>query len=475
MTVVGEQTGAQQSPPDQAAPAEAAAALVTALQAEKAATEATGATPAVRTDPATGTDGAPEPEQRPKPPGLWRNRDFILLWTGAGMAFLGGRVSAIAYTLLVFWSTGSATAAGLVGFAALLPNLLVQLPAGALVDQWDRRKTMIICDVGRIVAVGGVFAAVLLGYVWVPLIMAAAFVEASLGVFYRLSERAAVRNVVDETQLGAAMAGNEARGQAAGLIGQPVGTLFYALTRWMPFGFSAIAYLISLTTLLFIRKDLRVPLDEQGAPPRILARVREGFAFVWEQVYLRRALSLIAASNILFQVLNLALIIIVKDIGGSPAIIGFVLAVNGIGGMLGALSSNFFMKLIGIRRIIIFVNISWAVLMPLIAFADNAVVLAAIYTAIVYGAGVSNVAGMVYQVKTTPNRMQGRVGSISMLLASGTNSIGALVAGFALDGFGTVPAVLGVAAVMALLAFLSVLGFGGKRAAEAEAAINITR
>ncbi|RSN29155.1 MFS transporter [Amycolatopsis sp. WAC 04169] len=405
---------------------------------------------------------------------LGRNRDFLLLWIGAGVSFLGSRVSAIAYTLLVFWSTGSATAAGLVGFAALLPNLVVQLPAGALVDHWDRRRTMILCDVGRMVTIGSVAVTVLLGHVWIPHLMAVAFLESSLTLLYRLAERAVVRNVVPKGQLAAALARNEARGQAAGLIGQPAGTLFYSMTRWAPFGFTAVAHLISLITLLFIRKDLQEKPSHGRKPLRMFTRVKEGFVFVWAQTYLRRALGIVAASNILFQVLSLGLIVIVKQNGGSPATVGFIIAVNGIGGMLGALSSNFYLKRVGIRRIIMSVNISWALLMPLIAFARHPIALAAIYSTIIYGAGVANVAGMVYQVKTTPDAMQGRVGSIATLLTSGANSLGALLAGFLLDAFSSRTAILLVGGVMTLLAALSVVGLAGKKAAEAERGIDLT-
>jgi MFS family permease len=417
------------------------------------------------------TVAAPE-----KVPPLGRNRDFLLLWTGAGISFLGSRVSAIAYTLLVFWATGSASQAGLVSFAALLPNLVVQLPAGALVDRWDRRWTMIVCDIGRMVAIASVAIAVFLGHIWLPQLMVVAFVEASMTVFYRLAERAAVRNVVPRNQLNAALARNEARGQAAGLLGQPGGTLFFSLSQWSPFGFTAGAHLVSLITLLFIKKDLQGERPDKHKPPRIIARVVEGFQFVWTQRYLRRALALIAASNLLFQVLSLGVIVIVKHNGGSPATIGFILIVNGIGGMIGALTSNFYMHRWGIRRIIMGANISWALLMPLFAFTHNPIALAAIYSAIIYGAGVSNVAGMVYQVKTTPDNMQGRVGSISALLASGANSIGALVAGFTLDAFSTKTAMLIVGATMATLAVVSILWFGGRKAArlEKELDLNLT-
>lgn len=65
--------------------------------------------------------------ERTGPPPLRRNRDFLLLWTAAAGTQVGARITAIAYPLLVLWYTGSATQAGFVGSAALLPHLLVQL------------------------------------------------------------------------------------------------------------------------------------------------------------------------------------------------------------------------------------------------------------------------------------------------------------------------------------------------------------
>src|ERR1051326_4704509 len=77
-------------------------------------------------------------ENAPTP--LRRNREFNLLWAGAGFSYLGSRMTALVYPILVLWSGGSTTVAGLLGFTALLPQLVVQLPAGAHVDRRDRRR-----------------------------------------------------------------------------------------------------------------------------------------------------------------------------------------------------------------------------------------------------------------------------------------------------------------------------------------------
>ncbi|MEH1014331.1 MFS transporter [Micromonospora sp. CPCC 206060] len=419
---------------------------------------------AVVTGPAVATAGQPTPRRGR----LTGNRDFLLLWTGAGVSALGSRATSISYTLLVFWSTGSATAASLVTFAALLPNLVAQLPAGVLVDRWDRRRTMLWCNVGRILAIGSVAVAVARDAVWLPHLMAVAFVEATLGICYALAERAAVFNVVPADRYGAATAANESRANAASILGQPAGTLLYAVTRWAPFGFAALMHLVSLVTLLFVRRDLQAPQPDSDRGAGLLARMREGFAFVWAQRYLRRAIGLFAASNILFQVLGLGLVVIVKAAGGSPPTVGLLLVVNSVFGMAGAMTSNFYLSRWGIRRIIMTVNVGWAVLMSLVGFAPNLVLLGAIFALIHYGAGIGNVAGMLYVFRTAPDRLRGRAGSIVMLLTSGANSLGALLAGFLLDSTAIATAMSIVGGAMAVIALLSVLGFGGRAAAEAE-------
>jgi hypothetical protein len=67
--------------------------------------------------------------QRP----LWRNRDYMLLWSGRGISVLGTRASQIAFPLLVLALTGSAAMAGLVAAARSLPHLLFTLLAGLAV------------------------------------------------------------------------------------------------------------------------------------------------------------------------------------------------------------------------------------------------------------------------------------------------------------------------------------------------------
>src|SRR5439155_1400637 len=203
---------------------------------------------------------------------LYRHRDFMILWTSQVLSTVGTRVSGIAYPLLVLALTQSPTQAGIVAFAQTLPFLLLFLPAGALVDRWDRRLVMLICEAGRGLALGSVAVAALLGSVTVAQLVIVAFVEGSLFVFFDLSEGAALPRLVHENQLPSAIAQNQARTQGADLVGQPLGGALFSVARAAPFLFDAVSYLVSLGTLLLIRTPL------QGARPAAESDLRREIA-----------------------------------------------------------------------------------------------------------------------------------------------------------------------------------------------------
>ena len=386
---------------------------------------------------------------------LRSNRDFFLLWTGAGLSLLGSRVGSVAYPLLVLWHTGSPAAAGLVGFAAQLPQLVVQLPAGAFVDRWDRRRVMIACDLGRCLLVGSVAVAVLFGRVWVAHLMVVAFLEVSLTVFYRLAERAAVRNLVSADDLPTAMSQNEARSRAATLLGQPGGSFLFTAARSAPFVFTALAHLGSLITLLMIR----TPLQQAREPARrnIRREIGQGIAWVNRQPFLRAVMVLVAFTNVFFQGLSLALLVIIHDQDGPPWVVGLTLGVAGIGGALGALNATWWTRRVSLPTVLIGGLAAWAVLMPLIAVVRAPVLLGLIYAGMSYVGGLFNVTGGVYQVQITPDALQARVNSVLTLIGSGTNSLGMLAGGFLLDRAGVTDTALGIGAGMVLLLLGSLL------------------
>ncbi len=78
-----------------------------------------------------------------------RNRNFTLLWLGQLVSMTGDWVIFIALPLYVYEQTGSALATGAMFISHTLPKLVVGSLAGAFVDRWDRKRTMIVADFVR--------------------------------------------------------------------------------------------------------------------------------------------------------------------------------------------------------------------------------------------------------------------------------------------------------------------------------------
>ena len=74
-------------------------------------------------------------------------RNFLLIWVGQLISAVGSRLSSFALGIWVLRTTGSATSFAMTFVAMTIPALIVSTVAGALVDRWDRRRTMILCDV----------------------------------------------------------------------------------------------------------------------------------------------------------------------------------------------------------------------------------------------------------------------------------------------------------------------------------------
>src|SRR5207237_10176442 len=94
---------------------------------------------------------------------IWRNRDFMLLWSGQAVSLVGTGITQTAFPLLVWDITHSAAQVGLVGGLGTLPYVLLSLLVGALIDRWARKLVMILCDIGRALNLVSVLIALMIG------------------------------------------------------------------------------------------------------------------------------------------------------------------------------------------------------------------------------------------------------------------------------------------------------------------------
>jgi len=114
------------------------------------------------------------------------NRSYRLLWAGQALSTAGFSGSMIAFPLLVLAITGSPAVSGFVLGVDAAAQLIAGLPAGALVDRWNRKIVMLCCEAAQGIVVASLVVALWLGDATVPHMI---FVAATMGVCRRCSCR----------------------------------------------------------------------------------------------------------------------------------------------------------------------------------------------------------------------------------------------------------------------------------------------
>jgi predicted MFS family arabinose efflux permease len=374
-------------------------------------------------------------------PSLWHNRDYMLLWGGQVVSTLGSGAAGIVYPLLILALTDSPGAAGIAAALRAVPYLLFSLPVGALIDRWDRKRVMIVCDLLRAAALMALPLAMAFGALSLWQIYAVAFVEGSLFVFFNLAEVAGLSRVVDRQDLPRATAQNEAAFSAAQIAGPSLGTLlFQSLGRAAPFIANALAFMVSALSLWQIRTSFR-GVTPVGPPRALRQEIAEGLRWLWRQPLIRSMAGLTGAMNFVGAATPLLLIVMAKQLGASDVDVGLVFSIGGIGGVVGSLIGGRVQRHFSFGQVICGVCWAMALLFPLYALAPRFYLLGALFALSGLLGPIYNVVQFSYRVALIPDPLQGRVNSSFRLIAFGLNPLGAALCGLLLETWGPLPTV----------------------------------
>ncbi len=400
-------------------------------------------------------------------PSIWRNPDFRLLWSGQIVSALGSQASGLAFPLLLLSVTHSAAETGLLIAVRGLPNIILPLPVGVLVDRWDRKKLMILSDFGRGIALGSIPLALATGHLSLLQLAAVTLVEGALQNVFGLAGTASLLRVVTEEELGDAIAISSISGSASGLLGPSIGGLLFTISRTLPFLVDAGSYVASALSLFFIRPEFQE--KREGTRRDFWAEIREGVRWLWRHPVLRFLAVLVAGLNFFSLGYQLILIVRAQELHASPFGIGLLFAFGGVGGILGSLAASYLQRRFTFGTLMVLATWGWALTWIPYALAPN---LAALFAAYIVGAPIVAIFLVVqssYQLRLIPDELRGRVNSVFRLVTLGLQPLSLALTGVLLQNFGGVSTILIVFVPQVVLAALTTLNPHLRRAAPARA------
>jgi len=392
-------------------------------------------------------------------------RTFTIIWFGQLISALGSGLSGFALGVWIYERTGSATMFALVVLSFEVPGIFFSPVAGALVDRWNRRTILILCDSAAAIIMLGVLLLELNNSLEVWHLLVVAFIGAIAGAFQWPAFSAATTMLVPKEHLGRA-GGMTQIGEAISRLLSPVlaGALFLSVGLSGIILIDLVTFVIAATSLLVI--SIPEPVRAASSPsvkPSLWKEIRFG----WDYILARRGLLLlllyIAVINLWFGFINPLFTPLLLEIG-SPQDAGLVFTVMGVGSVAGTLIMSAWG---GPKRRVYGVLLSgiWAgITLAFHGVAPNLWVVAA--AGLFFQMSMPIMAACsqaLWQTKTAPD-VQGRVFSMRRLIAQFTAPLGTLIAGPLVDQW-LQPAMEPGGALANSLG--SVIGVGGGRGAAA--------
>lgn len=396
-------------------------------------------TAAVATAPAMASAPAAEvaaPRERGQSPylALARNRNYSLLWVGQLLSFFGDRIHQVALGVLVL-TNGSEADLGFVLAATAVPSILLGPLAGALVDRWDRRMTMIVCDLLR----GGLVLLVPLAInVHIGLVILIAFTVATVGLLFRPAKTAILPAIVGEEHL---MAANSAStlNETLADIGQPVAAAIVAALAGLiaaAFVLDSATYLVSallIWAMVVPRQDLGEVEPFSGGA--IFREMREGWHFLTHQAELfsNTLVSIVAQIAIGAEIvvsLIYAQRVLDQDVLAWPVNYGWLMGALGLGSVVGGVAIGALATKApkGPMTIAGFVGIGLSLVIA--GFVTNPYLAIGIF----FAGGVANMLFLIPTItlfqQRTPQRLFGRVVSTRQAIVFGAMSLAMGVSGW---------------------------------------------
>lgn len=381
------------------------------------------------------------------------NSNFWKYWTGQTISNLGSSITLFALPLLVYKLTGSALNLGISSAANMLPYLLFGLILGAWVDRVDRKRMMILTDIGRaaIIATIPLLARFDLLNVW--WIYAIGFLHSTLTICFSAGEFAAIPSLVDQDNLVTANGRIQASYSAASILG-PV--LAGALVAIVPLAslmlLDALSFVASAFSLWLVTISFNERSEEAGERKHILQDVVEGLRYVWAHPVLRNISLMMALVNFVMATTGAQLVLFAKQrLQASDTQVGLLFTAGSAGVVVLALLAG------PLRKRWTFSRVALGALMFMGLFTLALALTRQYWLALLFES-LGQGCGILFNINTgslrqaiVPNHMLGRIMSIASVIAWSAIPLGAFLGGLVINQTGNVALVYGVIGALTIL------------------------
>lgn len=271
---------------------------------------------------------------------------FWRLFTSSSISNLSDGVLVASLPLLAATLTRDPVAVSALAALNFLPWLLFAIPAGVLVDRTNRRTAMAVANVVRAVLLAALALIVVIGSAQIWMLYVVAFLLGCNETIYDNAARAMLPAVVGKHQL---ERGNSFLSTAESVgnifLGAPIGAVLFAVAASFPLWVNTGAYLVAAVLIVTVAGTFRTVRAE---PTSVRQDVGEGLRWLLRHRVLRSLMLTTGGSGLAQSLVNGILVLFaLQNLGLSEQGFGLMLAVAGVGAVLGSILSPRITKTFG--------------------------------------------------------------------------------------------------------------------------------
>lgn len=398
----------------------------------------------------------PDPVQRATTLSAMRYPIFRRVWFASVSSHFGGMIQSVGAAWLMLSITQSADMVALVQASVALPVMLFSLVAGAMADNFDRRRMMLAAQVFMLVVSVALAVCAWSGVITPWLLLLFTFLIGCGAAFNSPAWQASVGDMVPRGELPGAVAFNSMGFNIARSVGPAIGgAIVAAAGAAAAFAINAVSYVALVVVLARWRpKRSPRPLPREALGGAMAAGVR----YVAMSPAVRTVLGRAAVFGVGASAVMALLPLVAQDlVGGGPLTFGLLLGAFGVGAVSGAMGSTRLREALSTESLVRWACIAFAAAVALAAVSG----LLLLTMAALLLAGAAWVLAMstfnVTVQLSTPRWVVARALSLYQMSAFGGMALGSWLWGFVADHADVRTALLAAAAVMGACALLGLL------------------
>lgn len=263
-------------------------------------------------------------------------KNFLILWSTQSVSQLGSSITAFALTLWLYETTGSSLSTAALTICSYAPYVLMSIFAGALTDRFDKKKTMLVCDLFAVLCTIVVFGLFHTNQLMIWHLYALNIISGLMNTVQQPASEVAMTLIIPEAYYQKTSGLRSLSRSLISILNPLIATALYSFA-----GLNGVvaadvgSFIIAFTALQFF---IQIPESKNARKESIFLLAKEGLGFLKNNPMIMTLLLFLSGINLISSAFDATVPgYVLPNPKGGQTILGIVTSCSGAAMMIGSL------------------------------------------------------------------------------------------------------------------------------------------